>query len=196
VNGPLRSPWRRVLVALCVPLLSLGCSLVGALAQESLVLEQPDVQRQLERLAPGYEAGGALGFTLRDTPVQERLYRRIAGPQRGLLWSAEFVSRWPTTEDQLDRWSAQAIGLLADALGREVRLAGWERLDAPAIGERRVAYRYALATGNGRLVGEATIVVFARGAHVGLAGTAAVQSRPPVDATELARLLDSPRTGS
>jgi len=196
VNGPFRSPWCRILVALCVPLLSLGCSLVGALAQESLVLEHPDVQRQLERLAPDYEAGGSLGFVLRDTPVQERLYRRVAGSQRGLLWSAEFVSRWPTTEDQLDRWSAQAIGLLADGLGQDVRLAGWERLDTPDIGERRVAYRYALATSDGRLVGEATIIVFARGAHVGLAGTATVQSRPPVDATELARLLDSPRAGS
>src|SRR5207248_4868500 len=105
-------------------------------------------------------------------------YRRSADSERGLVWTAEFVSRWPLDEGQLDRWSAQAIGLMADGLGSDVRLAGYERLDASDVGEQRVAYRYQLATANGQPLGDATIVVFSRADQVGLTGTATIGPRP------------------
>ena len=92
---------------------------------------------------------------------------------------------------ELDRWSAQVIGLLSDEMGSDVRLGGWERLGAADVGDSRVAYRYALVTSSGAPVGEATIVVFARGDEVGLSGTAAVGSRPPIDGVGLARLMDT-----
>src|SRR4051812_15237330 len=129
--------------------------------------EPPPFSLRLDSLAAGYHRGGGLGFALRDTVVDEVLYRRDEGGERGVLWSAHFVSRWPLTEDQLDRWSAQVIGLLADELGNDVRLAGWDRLDAADVGDRRVAYRYRLVADTAELGGEATIVVFTRGEEVG-----------------------------
>jgi hypothetical protein len=128
--------------------------------------------------------------------VEEQLYRPADGTERALLWRAAFVSRWPLTVDQLERWSAQAIGLLADGLGPDVQLAGWERLDATDIGERRVAYRYQLRTTRGDGAGEATIVVFSRGEAVGLTGAAAIGTHTPVDAASLARVLHPGRSSS
>jgi hypothetical protein len=176
-----------------VPLLLLGCSFArpsGALAQEHQALAAIPASLGLDGGASGYQAGGTLGFRLIDTPIQEQLYTRSAGSERGVLWSAEFVSHWPLDEGQLDRWSAQAIGLLADALGNDVRLAGYDRLDASDIGDQRVAYRYQLATADGQPLGDATIVVFARGDQVGLTGSGGVGARAPVDAASLARTLD------
>jgi len=177
-----------------IPLLLLGCGLVqptGARAQEHLSFAALPASLTVENVGAGYQAGGSLGFTLRDTAIQEQLYRRDGGADRGLVWSAEFVSRWRLDEDQLERWSAQAIGLLADGLGSDVRLAGYSRLDASDVGDQRVAYRYQLATASGQPVGDATIVVFSRGEEVGITGTAAVGTRAPVDAASLARTLDT-----
>ncbi|HEY7064342.1 MAG TPA: hypothetical protein VII06_22890 [Chloroflexota bacterium] len=141
-------------------------------------------------------AGGTLGFTLRDTVIREQLRRDGTGADRGVVWSAEFTSQWALTPDQLDRWSAQAIGLIADQLGGDVRLAGYERLDARDVGEQQVAYRYQLAAPSGQAVGEATIVVFARGDRVGMAATGAIGTSAPQDAATLARALDaSPSRG-
>jgi hypothetical protein len=145
----------------------------------------------LDQQAVSNPTGGTLGFTLRDTPMQEQLQRQGAGAERGLAWSAEFTSRWELNQAQLDRWSAQAIGLIADELGGDVRLAGYERLDASGVGEQQVAYRYQLASTGGQAVGEATIVVFARGDRVGMTATGAIGTRAPVDAATLARVLDS-----
>jgi hypothetical protein len=89
----------------------------------------------------------------------------------------------------LDRWSAQIIGLVADGLGADVRLAGWERQGAADRGEQRVAYRYMLTTASATELGEATVVVFAQGEQVGLAGAAALGSRSRVNALDVARLL-------
>ena len=111
------------------------------------------------------------------------------------MWSAEFTSRWRLDEGQLERWSAQAIGLMADDLGGDVRLAGYERVNATDVGEQRVAYRYQLATATGQALGDATIVVFSRGDQVGLTGTAAIGTRAPVDAASLARALDTTARG-
>jgi hypothetical protein len=177
-----------------LPLLLLGCSFVqpaGARAQEHRALAPAAASLAVENAPAGYQAGGSLGFTLRDTPIQEQLYRRSAGAEHGVVWTAEFTSRWRLDEGQLDRWSAQAIGLIADALGGDVQLAGYERLDAADVGEQRVAYRYRLATASGQPLGDATIVVFSRGNQVGLTGTAAIGTPAPVDATSLARTLDT-----
>jgi hypothetical protein len=160
-------------------------------AQEQAPREPLPLSIRLDSLATGYHRGESLGFTLRDTVVDEVLYRRDESGERGVLWSARFVSRWPLPEDQLDRWSAQVIGLLADALGSDVRLAGWDRLDAADVGDRRVAYRYRLVTATTELGGEATIVVFARGEEVGLSGSATLGARTPIDAVALARLMDA-----
>ena len=54
-----------------------------------------------------------------------------------------------------------------------------------------MAYRYQLATSGGQPLGEATIVVFSRGDQVGLTGAAAIGTSAPVDATSLARALDT-----
>ncbi|HLH22888.1 MAG TPA: hypothetical protein VK066_10215 [Chloroflexota bacterium] len=186
--------WVRTATVSTLPLLLLGCSFAqpsGAIAQEHLALASLPANIAIDAAASGYQAGGTLGFTLRDTPIQEQLYRRDAGAERGLVWSAEFVSRWPLNVDQLDRWSAQAIGLMADDLGSDVQLAGYERLDASDVGDERVAYRYQLATTSGQPLGDATIVVFSRGDDVGLTGSAAIGTEPPVDATTLARALDA-----
>ena len=182
-----------------LPLLLLGCSVVGptdAGEQELTGRSQPAVSSRLGDLAIGYQPGGTLGFRLIDAPVEEQLYRPADGTERALLWSATFVSRWPLNEAQLDRWSAQAIGLVADGLGSDVRLAGWERLDATDIGERRVAYRYQLRTTSGDGAGEATIVVFSRGEAVGLTGAAAIGTHTPVDAASVARVLNPDRPSS
>jgi hypothetical protein len=183
----------RALVGSLLPLLLAGCALagpVGALGPG---------RAALGRAVPvpaGYQASGTIGFRLLDTPVEEQLYRPADGSERALLWSAAFVSRWPVTADQLERWSAQAVGLLADGLGPGVQLAGWERLDATDIGERQVAYRYRLRTTSGDSAGEATIVVFSRGEAVGLTGAAAMGSRAPIDALGLARGLETYPEGS
>jgi hypothetical protein len=163
----------------------------SALANDSMVGERRLAGVRLDHLATGYRAGGTLGFVLRDTEIDEQLYRRADADEREVLWSAAFVSRWPLNEDQLDRWSAQVGGLLVDSVGPNVRLAGWERLQANDIGDQRIAYRYALADATGRRLGEATIVVFARGSEVGVTATAAVGTQTPVDAPGLARVLDA-----
>ena len=123
--------------------------------------------------------------------LDEALYRRAPGNEPGLLWSARFVSRWALTDDQLDRWSAQVIGLLTDELGGDVRLGGWARLAASDVGERRVAYRYALVSSSGTPVGEATVVVFCRGDEVGLSGAAALGTSSPIDGVALAQLMNT-----
>jgi hypothetical protein len=175
-----------------LPLFLLGSALLpttAAHAQEQG--EPPRVSIRLGSLASGYERGESLGFALNDTTLDEQLYRRDQGAERGVVWSARFVSRWALTEDQLDRWSAQVVGFLADAVGSDVRLGPWERLGAPDVGEQRVAYRYRLVTPSGIPAGEATVVVFARGDEVGLSGTAAVGTHPPLGAVALARLMDT-----
>jgi hypothetical protein len=175
-----------------LPLLLGACTAMGTMGargHEPVAVDRSRPDERLAALAMGYQADGTLGFTLRDTPIEEQMYRRADGSQRGLLWSGQFVSRWPLNADQLDRWSAQVIGLLADGLGPDVRLAGWERLDATDPGELQVAYRYALTTVSATGTGEATVVVFARDEVVGLTGAAAIGSRSPVDAVELAQVL-------
>jgi len=184
---------RRMGLASLLPLLMLGNAelpAATAYAQEA-PHERPLATVRIDGLVGGYQRGGSLGFSLRDTALEEELYRRDAGAERSVLWGARFVSRWALTEDQLDRWSAQVIGLLTDEMGSDVRLGGWERLGAADVGDSRVAYRYALVTSSGAPVGEATIVVFARGDEVGLSGTAAVGSRPPIDGVGLARMMDT-----
>jgi hypothetical protein len=175
----------RQLAMAAVMALGIGAGTLSPLAG-SVVQAAPADQQ-----AVSYNASGTLGFTLRDTAIQEQLRRDGAGAERGLAWSAEFTSRWELDQAQLDRWSAQAIGLIADELGGDVRLAGYERLDASGVGEQQVAYRYQLASANGQAVGEATIVVFSRGDRVGMTGTGAIGTRAPVDAASLARVLDS-----
>jgi hypothetical protein len=192
MHGRTRRRWWGAVATSVLSLVLLGCSFVDsstALVPPSEALAEPLVGIRVGDLA-GYEPAGSLGFRLRDTPIVERVYRRVEGAERGLIWTAQFASRWPLTEDQLDRWSAQAIGHLADGLEASVRLAGWERLAADDIGEQRVAYRYRLATPSGTPAGEATIVVFARGDQVGLTGTAVISGRLPLDASDLARALD------
>ena len=179
--------------------LLLACSSVGSralLTQAQMLLDRSGADTGLEHLAVGYEAGGTLGFVLRDTPIREQLYWRASGAEREVLWTAQFVSRWPLNEGQLDRWSAQAVGLLLDELDPDVRLAGWERLDAGDLGDQHVGYRYALTTPSGERVGEATSVVFARGTQVGLIGVASIATRSPIDALRLARVLGSRPSGS
>ncbi|HLH25777.1 MAG TPA: hypothetical protein VK066_24935 [Chloroflexota bacterium] len=150
----------------------------------------------LDQQSLNVSTGGSLGFTLVDTPIQEQLQRHGVGAERDLVWSAQFTSRWELNPGQLDRWSAQAVGLIADQLGSDVRLAGYERLDASDVGEQQVAYRYQLVSASGQPLGEATIVVFARGNRVGMTGTGAIGTRAPVDAATLARVLDtSPNRG-
>jgi hypothetical protein len=145
----------------------------------------------LDQQSLNVNTGGTLGFTLADTPMREQLQRHSAGAERDLVWSAEFTSRWELNRAQLDRWSAQAVGLIADQLGGDVRLASYERLDASDVGEQQVAYRYQLTSPSGQAVGEATIVVFARGDRVGMTGTGAIGTRAPMDAASLARVLDA-----
>ncbi|HZS02938.1 MAG TPA: hypothetical protein VFE37_29785 [Chloroflexota bacterium] len=145
----------------------------------------------LDQQSLNVSTGGSLGFRLPDTPMREQLQRHGMGTERDLVWTAEFTSRWQLNQDQLDRWSAQAVGLIADQLGSDVRLAGYERLDASDVGELQVAYRYQLTSASGQPVGEATIVVFARGDRVGMTGTGAIGTRAPADAASLARVLDA-----
>jgi hypothetical protein len=145
----------------------------------------------LDQQSLNVSAGGSLGFTLRDTPIQEQLRRQGTGAERNLTWSAQFTSRWELNQGQLDRWSAQVIGLIADELGSDVRLAGYQRLDASDVGEQQVAYRYQLVSASGQPVGEATIVVFARGDRVGMTGTGALGTGAGLDAMSLARSLDA-----
>jgi hypothetical protein len=148
----------------------------------------------LDQQSLNVNTGGSLGFTLVDTPMREQLQRHNSGTDRDVVWSAEFTSRWDATPAQLDRWSAQAVGLIADQLGGDVRLASYERLDARDVGEVQVAYRYQLTAPSGQAVGEATIVVFARGNQVGMTGTGAIGTSAPTDATALARILDTTPT--
>jgi hypothetical protein len=183
---------RRTLLAGLLPLLVLGSLVLAApaAAQERAPRVQPASVR-LESIATGYQRGGSLGFTLRDTALDEALYRRAQPNEQGLLWSARFVSRWALTDDQLDRWSAQVIGLLTDELSGDVRLGGWERVAASDVGDLRVAYRYTLVTSSGTPLGEATVVVFCRGDEVGLSGTAAMGASSPIESVSLARLMDT-----
>ncbi len=132
--GRLAQAWRLVALAL-LPFALLGCSFAGpggVFAQEPMALAEPAAGMRIERPS-GYEPGDSLGFRLRDTSIAEQVFRRDAGGEHGLVWTAQFTSRWPTTPDQLDRWSAQAIGHLTDGLGTPVRLDGWERLSATGL---------------------------------------------------------------
>jgi hypothetical protein len=187
--------WWQTVAASVLPLLLLGCSFVGptgAHAQASFVVAEPPSGIRMADFG-GYQPIGSLGFRLLDTTIAEQAYRRVESGERGLVWTAQFTSQWPLTEDRLDRWSAQAIGNLADGLGPGVQLGGWERLPSD-VGDQRVAYRYRLTSADGASLGEATLVVFARGSEVGITGTAGLNSSPPVDATALARALDAPRS--
>jgi hypothetical protein len=185
--------WRAGLLSL----LALGAGLVATppvlanepgVAQPQPALAAPAPNTSPARLSPGYQpAAGSLGFRLSETAIEEQLYRRA----EGVLWGAQFASRWSLTEDPLDRWSAQAISQLADSLGPDVRLAGWERLDAGDLGDLRLAYRYCLATADGPSLGEATIVVFARGSQVGMSGAGTLGAGSSADALLLARALDA-----
>jgi hypothetical protein len=174
--------------------LALGLGVAPAVQAEEPAARDSQSSVRLETLTAGYRLATPLGFRLVDTSVGEQVYRRADGSGPGLLWTAQFTSRWALTDDQLDRWSAQAIGLLVDGLaadaGADVRLAGWERLSASDVGDRRIGYRYALATAQGQPMGEATIVVFARGSEVGVSGAAVLGAGSAPDASQLARLLD------
>src|SRR5215210_7251914 len=111
-----KQSWQRRMRAAAISLLPFrlrGCSFVqpsGAHAQERMALAPLPAGIRMDSIGVGYQAGGTLGFTLRDITLREQLYRRDAGAERGIVWSAEFASRWPLNEDRLDRWSAQAIG--------------------------------------------------------------------------------------
>ena len=182
-------------------LLTLGAGLAAApaarasepgVAQPQPVVVQPPPSASPTRISAGYQpAVGTLGVRLGETAIEEQLYRRADGSGESVLWGARFASRWSLNEDQLDRWSAQVIGMLADSLGSDVRLAGWERLDASDVGDLRIAYRYRLATTSGQPLGDATVVVFARGSQVGLSGAGTLGAGSPTDALRLARALDA-----
>jgi hypothetical protein len=192
INRPSQGWSRTWLRAAVLPVLLLASAAVAvpAHAQD----RQPAAQTasvRLDNVVTGYQRGGTLGFTLRDTQMDEALFRRNQGQERGVIWSARFVSRWALTDDQLDRWSAQVIGLLADEVGSGVRLGGWERLPATDVGEHRVAYRYSLVSDSGQPMGDATVVVFSRGDEVGLSGTATLGYGAPIDGVDLARLMDN-----
>ena len=198
--------WPRIAAGLVLLLgVSLGLT-PTAQAQEALARAER-VRARLEPLMPSYQTSSPLGFRLIDTPVEERVARQVSGTGQRLLWSAWFTSRWALTEDQLDRWSAQAIGLLLDGVVERpglidptavvaVQLADWERLDVPDIGDRRIAYRYTLATAHGDRVGEASLVVFARGGEVGITGAGTIGLDSSVDALALARALDTGLVGA
>lgn len=198
--------WPRIAAGLVLLLgVSLGIA-PSAQAQEHVARDQR-VRARLEPLMPSYQASGPLGFRLIDTPVEERVARQISGSGQRLLWSAWFTSRWALTDDQLDRWSAQAVGLLLDGVAERagtvdpsaaaaVQLASWERLDVPDIGDRRIAYRYTLATAGGERAGEASLVVFARGSEVGITGAGTIGLDSSVDALALARALDTGLVGA
>jgi hypothetical protein len=176
--------------------LGTACAGTGGVWADERPSRQQPASVRLDSILPGYRLGGSLGFRLIDTAIDEQLYRRGEPGAQDLVWSARFDSRWPLTEDQLDRWSAQVSGLLLDGVGADVRLAGWERLALPDVGDLRVAYRYTLATPAGERVGEATTVAFARGTQVGLTGVATTSGQPPVDAATVARLLDTTAAGT
>jgi len=172
-----------------------GLLLVAWLGQTACALadEHPARDSRLSvRLGslPGYAATAPLGFRLVDTAVDEQVYRRTDGAGQGLAWNASFTSRWTLNADQLDRWSAQAITLLVDSLGPDVQIGAYERLNPTDVGDQRVAYRYTLVTAAGAPVGEATLVAFARGAEVGITGTATTGTVAPLNAVALARGLD------
>jgi hypothetical protein len=180
----------RLAVACCAGLSLLTCASVESTsAQGPVAQEQPAAASRLAWPEGSYTGGGTLGFRLIDTPVEEQLYRRSAQGEQGLMWLAHFGSRWPLNEDQLDRWSAQVAGLVIAALGPDVRLDNWVRLDASEVGEQRVAYHYLLASASGERLGEATIVVFAVGTEVGLTTAAGIGIHPPANAAALARRL-------
>jgi len=194
-----RGSWRRALVSGLLPLVLVGGALVqapGAAAQErAAAADRPVASLRLDSVANGYTLGGSLGFVLRETPLAEQLYRRTELGSPSLLWTAQFTSRWALTDDQLDRWSAQVSGLVVDALGADVRLADWERLNGSDLGDRSIAYRYTLATAVGQPVGEATVLVFAQGDQVGLTASAALGSPAPIDASGLGRLMAASSRG-
>jgi hypothetical protein len=179
----------RAAVAL-VALLAAALGQVACAQAQEYAAREPRASVRLAS-APGYAAAAPLGFRLVDTPVDEQVYRRDDGASQGLAWTATFTSRWALSADQLDRWNAQAITLLADGLGADVQLGTYERLDASDVGDQRVGYRYQLTTGAGAPLGEATLVVFARGAEVGISGTATTGATPSLDALALARGLDA-----
>lgn len=191
MNARMHDSWRRILMGGLVPLVLLGGVLVQA--PSAAAQERPTGDRlasvRMDSVAHGYVPGGSLGFVLRETPLAEQLYRRGELGQPSLLWTAQFTSRWALTDDQLDRWSAQVSGLVTDELGADVRLAGWERLNASDVGDRRIAYRYTLANASGQPIGEATVLVFAQGDQVGMTAAAALGGPAPIDASGLARLM-------
>jgi hypothetical protein len=172
-----------LLLASCSPVVP-----AGAVGEPSPHADLSLAHVQLSRLPPGYVAGGSLGFALQATTVDERLYRRAMGDEREVVWVARFTSRWPLTVDQLDRWNAQVAGLVADCLGDDVRLAGWQPL-VVAVGDEQVGYRYTLASTDGDAHGEATIVAFSDDEDVVLTAAAGIGGLPPLDAAEMARAI-------
>ena len=83
--------WPRSLVLGLFTLLLVGCSFVparGAQAQERLAPVQQPAGIRVEGLAVGFQPGGSLGFSLRETTIAEQLLRRDQAGERGMLWSA------------------------------------------------------------------------------------------------------------
>jgi putative flippase GtrA len=176
----------------------LAALLVGSLAAPSVAWSMegttlptsPPSGLQLDDLVVGYRRGGSLGFALRDTVVDEDLYQRAEGAERVVVWAARFTSRWLLSENQLDRWSAQVIGLATDALGADVYIDGWTRLEIDKCGDHAIAYSYRLTTQSNAPAGEATIVALATGDTVLLGAVASVDPNWLSDSPVLGRLMD------
>src|SRR4029450_7226708 len=101
MNERVTAIWQRVVAFGLLPFLLLGCSIMqapGAAAQARTAIDRQGATLGIDLLPSGYTAGGRLCCRLIDTSIQEQLYRRADRTDRGLLWSAHFVSRWRLNE--------------------------------------------------------------------------------------------------
>ena len=107
---------RRMLLAGLLPLLVLGSLLFAAPAAARSGRRACSRERPAREHRDGLPAGRQPRLRAAGHGAGRGAVPPRAGQREGLLWSARFVSRWALTDDQLDRWSAQVIGLLTDEL--------------------------------------------------------------------------------
>jgi hypothetical protein len=142
-----------------------GSDAALVLASQTEPTPRPDLTVTLGDLPSGYEEVPGLDLMLFDTPLIDRVLRRIE-PGAGPDWvmSSTYQVLAPVTQNRVDFLANDLTVFLTRSLADEVTLNQWTLEDSSALGEMAKAYSFAFAVPARELRGDGALALVGRDA--------------------------------